>query len=162
MADRFAQIFGHLGADDDVAEFTWATAVAIAVNGERQNVSWPFFATVSHVQISDPLLADKLNSNVAILDPSRREGQRKQPINLRLREMAGGQVCADVVKLDHRLPALSLASFTFGLQGRCRALGEGPVGLHYPLDKPVPDYVIGTKADEVNALYFAEHIGNYN
>ena len=80
--DGLAQVGGHLGADDDVAELPRAGGVAVEVDRERQDVGRRVLGPPLGVELADALRTDELDGDVAVVDLRRRERERGQPLDL--------------------------------------------------------------------------------
>src|ERR1019366_6008339 len=99
--DRLAQILGVAGADHDVAELARADAGAVLVAPEREHVGRLLAAGIP-VELADPLLVDKLDRQMPLLDPRRGQRQRAEFLDLdRGRALDGRGIDPDHLDVEH-------------------------------------------------------------
>ena len=76
--DRLPDVVRPRGTNDDVAELSRSGRRTVLVDAERQHVRRLVELPMIAVQRTDSFLVDELDRDVAVVDPSRREGQCAQ------------------------------------------------------------------------------------
>jgi hypothetical protein len=90
--DSLDQVFGVLGADDDIAELARAGDRLVFVDRKRENVGRVVFAAVLAVQLANAVLVNELDRDVPVVDTGRSQSRLGRAAKARI-------VCLD---LDQR------------------------------------------------------------